>query len=210
MGIEPTTSGPDLPSLCRLSYKVAQRKSGTILDGESRRRESKGTYECTYEFFTNIGPDLAKMIPSSTSSFRSFLSGSFINSFFLEPTTELEISEICASFRAGTSAGFDQVTMDVVKQTIDLIIGPLTHIMKLSLSSGIVPEQMKVARVIPLFKSGTLTLFTNYRPVSVLPAFSKFLEKIVYKRLDSFLLINIRFFLVISMALEKITLLLML
>ena len=46
VGIEPTTFGLDLPSLCRLSYKVAQRKSGTILDGESRRRESKGTYEC--------------------------------------------------------------------------------------------------------------------------------------------------------------------
>ena len=47
VGIEPTTYGLDLPSLCsRLSYKVAQRKSGTILDGESRRRESKGTYEC--------------------------------------------------------------------------------------------------------------------------------------------------------------------
>ena len=104
------------------------------------------------DFFTNIGPNLAKMIPSSTSSFRSFLSGSFINSIFLEPTTELEISEICASFRAETSAGFDQVTMDVVKQTIDLIIGPLTHILNLSLRSGIVPEQMKVARVILLFK----------------------------------------------------------
>ena len=46
VGIEPTTSGLDLPSLCRLSYKVAQRKSGTILDGELRQRESKGTYEC--------------------------------------------------------------------------------------------------------------------------------------------------------------------
>ena len=140
------------------------------------------------DFFTNIGPNLAKMIPPSTSSFRSFLSGCFINSIFLEPTTEHEISEICASFRAGTSAGFDQVTMDVVKQTINLIIAPLTHIMNLSLSSGLVPEQMKVARVIPLFKSGTFSLFTNYRPVSVLPAFSKFLERIVYKRLDSFLI----------------------
>ena len=67
------------------------------------------------EFFTNIGPNLAKMIPSSTSSFRSFLSGSFINSVFLEPATEHEIYEICP----GTSAGFDQVTMDVAKQTID-------------------------------------------------------------------------------------------
>ena len=46
VGIEPKTSGLDLPLLCRLSYKVAQRKSGTILDGESWRRESKGTYGC--------------------------------------------------------------------------------------------------------------------------------------------------------------------
>ena len=46
VGIEPTTSGLDLLSLCRLSYKVAQRKSGTIFDGELWRRESKGTYEC--------------------------------------------------------------------------------------------------------------------------------------------------------------------
>ena len=42
-GIEPTTSGLDLPLLCRLNYEVGQRKSGTILGGESRRRESKGT-----------------------------------------------------------------------------------------------------------------------------------------------------------------------
>ena len=46
VGIEPTTSGLDLPLLCRLSYEVGQRKSGTILGRESRRRESKGTYEC--------------------------------------------------------------------------------------------------------------------------------------------------------------------
>ena len=44
--IEPTTSGLDVPLLCRLSYEVGQRKSGTILGVESRRRESKGTYEC--------------------------------------------------------------------------------------------------------------------------------------------------------------------
>ena len=46
VGIEPTTSGLDLLLLCRLSYEVGQRKLGMILGGESRRRESKGTYEC--------------------------------------------------------------------------------------------------------------------------------------------------------------------
>ena len=43
MGIEPTTSGLGLPLFCRLSYEVGQRKSGTVLGGESRLRESKGT-----------------------------------------------------------------------------------------------------------------------------------------------------------------------
>ena len=46
VGIEPTISGLDLPLLCRLSYEVGQRKSGTDYGSESRRRESKGTYEC--------------------------------------------------------------------------------------------------------------------------------------------------------------------
>ena len=46
---------------------------------------------------------------------------------------------------------------------------------------------MKIARVVPLFKTGDLSLFTNYRPVSVLPAFSKILERIVYNRFLNFL-----------------------
>ena len=47
MGIEPKTSWLDLPLLRRLSYEVGQEEVGDGLGGESRRRESKGTYECT-------------------------------------------------------------------------------------------------------------------------------------------------------------------
>ena len=46
---------------------------------------------------------------------------------------------------------------------------------------------MKIARVIPLYKAGENDLFTNYRPVSLLPQFSKILEKIYYSRLDKFI-----------------------
>ena len=77
--------------------------------------------------------------------------------------------------------------MNVIKEVLDLIVQPLTYITNLSLSSGIVPDQMKIARVVPLFKTGDLSQFTNYRPVSVLPAFSKCLEGTVYNRLINFL-----------------------
>lgn len=92
---------------------------------------------------------------------------------FFPSTYQQEIVEICASLRSGSAAGFDNIHIDVVKQNIDTISKPLTRIINLSLSSGIVPKQLKIARIIPLFKSGDEDLYANYRPVSVLPIFSK-------------------------------------
>ena len=77
--------------------------------------------------------------------------------------------------------------MSIIKQSIHLISEPLTHIINLSIYHGIVPDEMKIARVIPVFKSDDQSLFTNYRPVSVLPSFSKFLERIIYNRLVHYL-----------------------
>ena len=139
------------------------------------------------EYFTNIGPNLAKSIPASDKSHHSFLNGGFINSYFLQSASEQEVTEICSSFRSGTAPGYDSISMNVVKESFNLICAPLTYIINLSLNSGVVPQEMKIARVIPLFKSGDKSLFTNYRPVSVLPVFSKFLERIVYNRLINFL-----------------------
>ena len=118
-----------------------------------------------------------KSIPASDKSHRSFLNGGFINSFFLQSASEQEVTEICSSFRSGTAPGYDSISMNVVKESFNLICAPLTYIINLSLNSGFVPQEMKIARVILLFKSG------DYRPVSVLPVFSKFLERIVYNRL---------------------------
>ena len=135
----------------------------------------------------NIGPNLAKSIPASDKSHRSFLNGGFINSFFLQSASEQEVTETCSSFRSGTAPGYDSISMNVVQESLNLICPPLTYIINLSLNSGVVPQEMKIARVIPLFKSGDKSLFTNYIPVSVLPVFSKFLERIVYNRLINFL-----------------------
>ena len=74
--------------------------------------------------------------------------------------------------------------MKVIQNTIQTPSSPLSHTINLSLFSGIVPDQLKVSRVIPLFKSGNKSYFINYRPVSVLPAFSKIFEKVFYNRLS--------------------------
>ena len=61
------------------------------------------------------------------------------------------------------------------------------HICNLSLSSGVFPDDMKIAKVIPLFKAGDKCFFTNYRPISLLPQFSKVLEKLFSVRLLKFI-----------------------
>src|SRR6218665_1304746 len=52
-----------------------------------------------------------------------------------------------------------------------------------SRSSGIVPAPLKTAKVVPIHKQGHKDELTNYRPISILPYFSKLLEKVMYSRL---------------------------
>lgn len=140
---------------------------------------------CNY--FSSLGPNLAKKIPATTVVPKSFLSGEFLNSIFLDAVTENEIIEITTGFQSGKAIGYDKISMSVIKLSINFISKPLTHIINLSLTHGIVPDQMKIARVIPLYKSDDKAIFSNYRPISILPAFSKILERVFYNRLLSYL-----------------------
>ena len=73
--------------------------------------------------------------------------------------------------------------MTVIDESILLVSEPLTHIINLPIQHGIVPDEMKIAHVIPIFKSDDQPLFVNYRPISVLRSFSKILERVIYNRL---------------------------
>jgi Reverse transcriptase (RNA-dependent DNA polymerase) len=71
-----------------------------------------------------------------------------------------------------------------------VIESPLLHVFNRSLATGIVPNKMKIAKVVPIFKSGDPCDVNNYQPISLLCTFSKILEKIVAKRLTSYLSLN--------------------
>ena len=89
--------------------------------------------------------------------------------------------------RLSSSAGHDDISTQLMKIAISYIAPQLCDIINSSFALGIVPDQMKIAKVYPLFKSGDCSLVINYRPISILPAFSKIIEKLVYKRLMSYL-----------------------
>jgi hypothetical protein len=67
------------------------------------------------------------------------------------------------------------------------LLKPLTHVINLSFRNGYVPSQMKIAKVVPIFKNGDPLLLDNYRPISLLSNFSKIIEKVMCNRLTMYL-----------------------
>ena len=77
-----------------------------------------------------------------------------------------------------------------MKQIINSIVKPLVYIFNKSIETGNVPTKFKIAKVVPVYKKGDSHLMKNYRPISILPCFSKLIEKCIFNRVYSFLCHN--------------------
>ena len=108
------------------------------------------------------------------------------NSIYIEPPTEEEVLNILSSFR-NSSPRHDDINIKVLKSIKEVIIGPLTHVCSISLGTGSFPDQCKIDKIVPIFQKGEVNKFSNYRPVSVLPAVSKIFERLMYNRLIKFI-----------------------
>ena len=139
-------------------------------------------------FYVNIGPKLADKIPSSQKTITDYLPDINIpNSFFFTPCSPIEILNIINKLKPKCSAGHDDISPKLIKRCAIPIAEPLTHIINKSLQSGTIPSDMKRAKILPFYKNEDPHLFKNYRPISLLPTFSKVLERAVYNRLYKYL-----------------------
>ena len=142
------------------------------------------TISCKFnDFFTNIGPSLA----TSDTNFKKFLPSSLPNSFLLSPTNASEISSVVSQLKSSGSEGHDELCIIPIEEAIDLLAPPLSYIGTLSFSTGEFPNALKIAKVLPIFKSGDNYNFSNYRPISILSRSSKVFEKLNFSRLYEFL-----------------------
>ena len=94
-----------------------------------------------------------------------------------QPLTYKELESAFKTLKTNSSPGFDGISPSIVKQVFHEI--SLLHIFSMSLNKGIFPNNLKIAMVTPIFKTGDEESCSNYIPISVLPCFSKILERIV-------------------------------
>ena len=137
-------------------------------------------------YFTTVGNTLAANLPQTDNDPIELIESNPDN-FFCIPTTPAEINNIILHSKSKKSTGFDNIDSYIVKQIAPQIVNQLANIFNKSFLTGIVPSKLKIAKVIPLYKTKDPALFSNYRPISLLPFFSKILERLMYNRLYNFL-----------------------
>ncbi len=141
-------------------------------------------------FFTNVGTNLSNKINlPSKKSFKDYLN-KFNFNFTFHNIDEENVTKIIDKLSPKTSFGFDGLSSKLLKSIKSAVIKPLTIIINQMINTGIFPDKLKIAKIVPIYKKDDETQFTNYRPISLLPVISKIFEKIIFKQLYQFFLDN--------------------
>ena len=138
------------------------------------------------EYFVNVARNLNidKYSNLDAPDFKHYLSNSVKNSLFLSPITDNEIHDIINSLDSNKS---NDISPKLLKALCNTFCPILTYLFNSCMLSGFFPDELKIARVIPLFKSENTNLMSNYRPISILPTLSKIFEKLIHVRIYQFL-----------------------
>lgn len=136
-------------------------------------------------FFVEIGPNLASKIPDTDNFQNHDYNYPCFNFSTISETTVLKYLTSINEFKA---EGSDGIPPKLVKDSAKFIAGPLSNIINRSIQNCVVPSMMKHAKVLPVYKNkGNRLLVNNYRPISILPIYSKIFEKILNSQMHNHL-----------------------
>ena len=161
-----------------------------IIIANSEYSENQDIANILNDYFVKVGKNIADSISTNENDHLKYLSNNnFVNSFYFSPVTAQDITSIILS-QKNKSGNINSCSIRIIKKLTNILSPILASIVNMSLTQGIFPNSLKIARVTPIYKGGDKTDTGNYRPISVLPLFSKIFEKIVHKQLFRYLNIN--------------------
>ena len=136
------------------------------------------------QYFVNIAKNLNDSKPTSDfKDFETFLKNRVEKTIFLDEIESCEIDLIISKLNPNKSSDMSprvlKIFRNLISPTFAILFNNCMH-------SGVFPDVLKIARVVPLHKGGDKNDIKNYRPISLLPIFSKIFEKLIHKRIDSF------------------------
>lgn len=144
-------------------------------------------------YFINIPTNIKKSLPENNTSPLSYMNNitssaasNSLQPFSFQPVTFIEIRDIIDSLKNSNSKDAYELNTSTVKSVKDIIIIPLTNAINRCIESNTFPDFLKLAKVIPIHKKGDMEDPNNYRPISILPIFSKIYEKVLSKQIAAY------------------------
>ena len=136
------------------------------------------------DFFINIGQKLASQIPKSSKKFEPYINK--VNVIMdSNPLLINKLKEEFFSLKINKSSDVDDVSFNITKKCFGVLCELLIYLFQLSLEKGVFPDDLKIAKVTPIYKAGDSSDISNYRSILVLPWFSKVLHLYKYLKVVS-------------------------
>ena len=142
------------------------------------------------DFFSSIAENIVSEIPPTRAKPEDYMNEYPDLNFAFKQVNKTKVEEIINKLESKSSLDINGYSTILIKKVSSVILTPLTHIINLSLSTGIFPDSLKISRVCPIFKQGDHKEMNNYRPISCLSSFSKIFEKIAHEQLSLYLEVN--------------------
>ena len=153
--------------------------SSNIFDNGRSLTEPQEIANAFNKYFVNVATDIQSSIRYSKNNFHDFLHPININSFFLNPTDEIEVKNIILSLNPSKAIGPNSIPTKILKLLINDVSSQLTDLFNLSFSRGAFSLILKNSKVISVFKKDSKLKCSNYRPISLLSDIDKVLERLM-------------------------------
>ena len=139
------------------------------------------------KYFCKIGSNMAATIECDQNNlYTDYLNIPINTSFKLFIIDEIVIHNIIQNLNSKSSFGHDGISTNLLKFLEPLLTKSLALIVNQSIVTGIFPDKLKLAKIIPIHKNDSLHIINNYRPISLLPVISKVFEMVVYNQLYAY------------------------
>lgn len=170
--------------------KIPEDQIKVLCQNDKKLTQEKDIVECLNSYFVNVTSEIEIPTESIDVEYINQFRRNIFTNFNLTPTNYEEVDAAINSLNTTAANGFDNISTKFIKQFSIHLIPIIVKYINKAFETSIFPSKLKTAIVIPIFKKGNSTDCSNYRPISILPSFSKIFEIIIKNRLNLFLTNN--------------------
>ena len=162
--------------------KCSKRKIDKLTINEQQVSDGTLITEEINNFFTNIGVNLSNKLnqnlpeDSNNTTYHDYMDNAQTQSFYLFKTNVNEVEKLLEKIKSNKSPGYDDLTPKFIKLCAPLLSPILAKLFNLMTVIGLYPQDFKLAKVIPIHKSGDTSSINNYRPISILSSLNMIFE----------------------------------